>query len=116
MDVRPFIYKIVIGAWMMLGTVLVYDEVATAGGLTAVGDYHAQTPKAFGIEESQNWNVAVTGTREASHYDFGAASCTGTDKTAICTAVGQNLTTRQPLLYLSTNGGSTWNQVTSALM
>ena len=40
------------------------------------------------------------------------ASCTGNGASAICTAVGQDITTSLPLIVMSTNGGVTWTAAT----
>ncbi|MDI1352006.1 MAG: hypothetical protein PSV35_04435 [bacterium] len=57
------------------------------------------------------WSL-VTTTNNPGYFQ--ATSCSGTGKTAICVAVGQDVSNNgTPLLYQSTNGGNTWTAVTT---
>ena len=62
------------------------------------------------------WAVkSITGS--TSNDDLNAVSCTGTDASAICTAVGgdnEAPSSSVPLVITSTNGGATWAVVSSA--
>ncbi|RUR06259.1 hypothetical protein [Legionella sp. km772] len=60
-----------------------------------------------------SWSAANTGiTNQGS---FNATSCSGTDSTGRCTAAGQDYTTGLPLLYQSTDGGSSWSAVNTGI-
>lgn len=54
-----------------------------------------------------NWSEVVTGITDLGF--FKATSCSGTGSNAVCTASGQDATTQRPLLYQSTNGGTSWS-------
>jgi hypothetical protein len=79
------------------------------GICTAVGqDNSSLAPLlAMSYDGGNTWSMrGVTGV--PTQGVFRGVSCTGSGATAVCTAVGQDLTTSAALVAASTNGGSTW--------
>ena len=61
---------------------------------------------------SLSWTLVSTGIADGDAY-FNATSCTGSGTTAVCIAAGEDDNSGMVLLYQSTNGGSSWNAVSS---
>ena len=83
---------------------------------TAVGTPLFESPLlSVSTNAGESWFIVDTGSENGV---FESTSCTGRGESAICTAVGQlypNDTTSQPLLYVSRDGGSTWNSASAGI-
>lgn len=60
----------------------------------------------------QSWSsITIEGAFNILNANLYDVKCTGNDAHAICTAVGANYATEQPLLVQTINGGQTWSVV-----
>jgi len=84
------------------------SAICTAAGLNASGLFPPLL--AVSTDGGNTWGVENIVNLPTSGI-FNGTSCTGSGANAICTAVGQDLsslTNQPPLLVISTNGGNTW--------
>jgi hypothetical protein len=83
---------------------------------TAVGmNYSTNLPVLYlSTNGGSTWSSVTTLTDGgAGGGEFYSTSCTGSGSTAICIAVGADISTNTPLIYMSINGGSSWSPVTT---
>ncbi len=85
--------------------------------IAAGQDLTGTTPPLLLVSQNggSNWSQVNT-TPFTTNGSFNSTSCTGSGTSAICIAAGSDTSiVTAPLLIISTDGGSTWSQITTSL-
>ncbi|MFI4918195.1 MAG: hypothetical protein ACHP65_01415 [Legionellales bacterium] len=120
---QPLLYQSINGgSWTFMST----PASGSAGGIfnstscsfsgsnslcTAVGlDYTSNQPLLYQSINGGSWTLMSTPASSSAGGAFNSTSCSFSGSNSLCTAVGQDYTSNQPLLYQSINGGL-WSSI-----